>query len=177
MSSADDHSHGDHSHGDHQCALDFKVTNIAGDIEDLEDYEGNVVLIVNVASKCGYTRQYEGLQAMYEKYKDKGLVILGFPCNQFGGQEPGTSEQILEFCTSRFNVDFPMFAKIDVNGDEAAPLYKYLTSEDVGPKAAGKVSWNFEKFLIDRDGNLVKRFANKVAPEDEALVSAVESLL
>ena len=184
FSNADDHKEGDHDHAhehakghDHDCALDFKVTNIEGETEDLEDYEGKVVLIVNVASKCGYTKQYDGLQAMYEKYKDKGFVILGFPCNQFGGQEPGTSEQILEFCTSKFNVSFPMFEKIDVNGDAAAPVYKYLTAKDVGPKDAGEVSWNFEKFLIDRDGKLVKRFKNRVAPGDVELTTAVESLL
>lgn len=188
MSHADDHQHGDHDHShdhshdhahshDHECALDFKVTNIKGETEDLEDYEGKVVLIVNVASRCGYTKQYEGLQSMYEKYQDKGLVILGFPCNQFGGQEPGTSEQILEFCTSKFNVSFPMFEKIDVKGDDAAPIYKYLSSKEIGPKEAGDVSWNFEKFLIDREGNLVKRFQNKVAPGDEELTNAVESLL
>ncbi|TWU67403.1 glutathione peroxidase [Crateriforma conspicua] len=162
---------------EHECALNFEVKNIEGESVDLEDYEGNVVLIVNVASKCGLTPQYENLQAMYEKYKDQGFVILGFPCNQFAGQEPWEESKILEFCTGEYNVSFPMFSKLEVNGDGAAPLYKFLTSQDVKPKGAGKVSWNFEKFLIDREGNLVNRFEPRTKPDDKIVVKAVEAEL
>ena len=163
--------------GDHECALNFKVNNIEGKKVDLEDYEGNVVLIVNTASQCGLTPHYAGLQKMYEKYKDKGFVVLGFPCNQFGKQEPGTNAEIKQFCTSKYSVDFPMFSKIDVNGADADPLYKYLTSKDVKPAGKGNVSWNFEKFLVDRDGNLIHRFAPRTKPSDPELVQAVEAQL
>ncbi|WP_231741901.1 glutathione peroxidase [Stieleria varia] len=163
--------------GEHECALDFKAKNIDGKEVDLEDYEGKVVLIVNTASKCGLTPQYAGLQKMYEKYEDKGFVILGFPCNQFGRQEPGSANDIKEFCSSNYSVTFPMFDKVDVNGDEAAPIYKYLTSKDVKPKGKGTVTWNFEKFLIDREGNLIARFEPRTAPDDAELVKAVEAEL
>lgn len=162
---------------DHECALDFKMKNIEGETVDLEDYEGNVVLIVNTASQCGLTPQYKGLQQLYSKYKDQGLVVMGFPCNQFGTQEPGTEAEIKQFCTSKFDVSFPMFSKIEVNGDAASPLYKYLTSKDVQPAGKGDISWNFEKFLIDRDGQLVHRFAPRTDPSDSELVDAVESQL
>lgn len=162
---------------EHECALNFDVQNIDGKTVDLEDYEGNVVLIVNVASRCGLTPQYAGLEALYDKYKDKGFVVLGFPCNQFAGQEPGTNAEIKQFCTTKYDVSFPMFSKIDVNGEDAAPLYKYLTAQDVEPAGKGKVSWNFEKFLVDREGNLVHRFAPRTTPDDEALVKAIESEL
>ena len=162
---------------DHECALDFRVQNIDGQTEDLEDYEGKVVLIVNVASRCGFTPQYEGLQATYEKYKDQGFVVLGFPCNQFGMQEPGSNADIQHFCSTKFNVGFPMFSKIDVKGSDASDLYEYLTSKDVEPAGSGPVSWNFEKFLIDREGNLVKRFKSRVTPEGKEMTEAIESLL
>ena len=162
---------------DHDCALDFKMKNIDGKTVDLEDYEGKVVLIVNTASQCGLTPQYTGLEALYEKYKDKGFVILGFPCNQFAGQEPGSDAEIKKFCSTEYHVTFPMFSKIEVNGDDASPLYKYLTSQDVKPKGQGTVSWNFEKFLIDRDGKLVARFAPPTKPSDAKLVKAIESKL
>lgn len=162
---------------DSECALDFKATNIDGETVDLHDYEGNVVLVVNVASKCGLTRQYSGLQKLYEEYKDKGFVILGFPCNQFGSQEPGSEAQIKEFCSTKYNVSFPMFSKVNVNGDDASPLYQFLTSQDVQPKGAGSVSWNFEKFLIDRDGKLVARFAPPTSPSSTELVKAIEAEL
>lgn len=162
---------------DHECALNFKMKNIDGQSVDLEDYEGKVVLIVNVASKCGLTPQYEGLQALYEKYKDKGFVVLGFPCNQFGGQEPGTEAEIKAFCTGRYDVTFPMFSKVDVNGGDAAPLYKYLTSQDTKPAGKGDISWNFEKFLIDRDGQLIHRFSPRTRPNDAELVKAIEGQL
>ncbi len=162
---------------EHECALNFKAKNIEGETVDLEDYEGNVVLIVNVASKCGYTPQYTGLQKLYEEYQEKGLVVLGFPCNQFGSQEQGTDAEIKQFCSTKYNVSFPMFSKIDVNGDNAAPIYQYLTSKDAEPKGKGAVSWNFEKFLIDREGNLVHRFGSKTKPSDGELVKAIEAEL
>jgi glutathione peroxidase len=162
---------------DHECALNFKVKTIDGETVDLEDYEGNVVLIVNVASECGLTPQYEGLQALYEKYQEKGFVVLGFPCNQFGSQEPGTDADIKEFCSSKYSVKFPMFSKVDVNGDDAAPIYKYLTSKDAKPVGSGSVKWNFEKFLIDREGNLVNRFAPRTAPDNAELLKSIETEL
>lgn len=162
---------------DHECALNFKAKNIDGETVDLEDYEGNVVLIVNVASKCGLTPQYTQLQEIYEEYEKKGFVVLGFPCNQFLSQEPGSEADIKQFCSSKYNVSFPMFSKVDVNGDNAAPIYKYLTSKDVQPKGKGSVSWNFEKFLIDREGNLVNRFEPKTKPNDPAIIKAIESEL
>nr|WP_261344948.1 glutathione peroxidase [Roseiconus nitratireducens] len=167
----------DQSQGEHECALDFKMKNIDGEQVDLEDYEGNVVLVVNTASECGLTPQYAGLEELYRKYKDKGFVVLGFPCNQFGSQEPGTEAEIKTFCSTRYNVTFPMFSKIDVNGSDAAPLYKYLTSKDVKPAGKGDISWNFEKFLIDTEGNLVHRFAPRTKPDDAELVKAIEGAL
>ena len=162
---------------DHECALNFKANTIDGENVDLEDYEGNVVLVVNTASQCGLTPHYAGLQELYTKYKDKGFVVLGFPCNQFGSQEPGSDAEIKQFCSTKFNVSFPMFSKIDVNGDDAAPIYKYLTSKDVEPAGKGEISWNFEKFLIDREGNLVNRFAPPTKPNDAELVKSIESQL
>lgn len=157
--------------------LQFKMKSIDGEEIDLSKYEGKVLLIVNVASRCGYTGQYKGLQAIHEKYEKDGLVVLGVPCNQFGKQEPGTEEEIKEFCTSKYNVDFDMFAKVDVNGDDACDLYKYLTSEEAVGDKAGAVRWNFEKFLVSRDGKVVGRYPSKIAPESETLVSAVEAEL
>lgn len=158
-------------------ALRFEMKNIDGDAVDLNDYKGKVVLVVNVASRCGLTPQYEGLEALYDKYKEKGLVVLGFPCNQFGRQEPGTEAEIKQFCTSRYDVSFPMFSKIEVNGDGAAPLYKFLTSQELEPAGKGEISWNFEKFLVGRDGKVVARFSPRTRPEDAELVSAIESQL
>lgn len=163
--------------GDHECALDFRMKSIDGKTVDLEDYEGNVVLIVNTASQCGLTDHYGGLQDLYSKYKEKGFVVLGFPCNQFGTQEPGTNAEIAKFCSTRYSVSFPMFAKIEVNGDAAAPLYKNLTQQDAGPVGKGEISWNFEKFVIDREGNVVNRFAPSTSPDDAELVKAIESEL
>ncbi len=162
---------------DHECALNFKMKNIDGETVDLEDYEGNVVLIVNVASRCGLTPQYAGLEELYDKYKEKGFVVLGFPCNQFAGQEPGTDAEIKQFCSTRYDVSFPMFSKIEVNGDEAAPLYKYLTGTAAEPAGKGDISWNFEKFLVDRDGNLIARFSPRTKPADAELIKAIESSL
>ena len=162
---------------DHECALNFKATTIDGEKADLEDYEGNVVLVVNTASQCGLTPQYAGLQELFAKYEEKGFVVLGFPCNQFGSQEPGSDSDIKQFCSSKYSVSFPMFSKIDVNGDQAAPIYKYLTSKDAKPAGKGEISWNFEKFLIDREGNLVNRFAPRTKPDDAELVKSIESEL
>jgi glutathione peroxidase len=148
-------------------ALAFTVKDIAGKEASLaEKYAGKVVLIVNVASKCGFTPQYKGLEALHEKYSAKGLSILGFPCNQFGGQEPGTNQEIQEFCQTKFNVKFDMFDKIDVNGDKASPLYKYLTGADAPVRDKGAVKWNFEKFLIGKDGQVIARYRSPVKPED-----------
>jgi glutathione peroxidase len=155
------------------AVLNFKMTGLDGKEVDLAQYQGKVVLIVNVASKCGYTPQYKDLQALYAKYSKDGLVVLGVPCNQFGKQEPGTEKQIAEFCTAEFGVTFPMLAKVDVNGDNACPLYKFLTSKDTDPKFAGKIGWNFEKFLISRNGEIVARFASQVDPAGEAFQTAI----
>ena len=133
-----------------------------------------MVLIVNVASKCGYTPQYENLEAVYKKYKADGFEVLGFPANEFGMQEPGTNQQIAEFCTSKFKVDFPMFSKIVVKGDGIAPLYKYLTSKETNPGFDGDIKWNFEKFLIGRDGKVVKRWPSKVKPDSDEVVKAIK---
>ena len=165
------------AHEDHDCALDFKVKNIDGETVDLEEYEGKVVLAVNVASRCGNTKQYAGLQEMYEKYKGKGLVVIGFPCNQFGGQEPGTEADIKQFCSSKYDVTFPMMSKVNVNGDDASPFYKKLTSTKLDPVGEGKVSWNFEKFLIGRDGQPVARFSPRTKPESGDLTKAIEAEL
>jgi len=157
--------------------LNHKMKSLAGKTVDLEKYRGKVVLIVNVASHCGYTPQYEGLQALHEKYKDKGLAVLGFPCNQFGKQEPGNSEEIAEFCKQNYGVTFDMFEKIDVNGKNAAPLYKFLTSEKGAAKDPGDVKWNFEKFLIGRDGKVAARFRSKADPASEEFTKLVEAEL
>lgn len=153
---------------------DYKVKNISGEDVSMSDYKDKVVLIVNTASKCGFTKQYEGLEELYEKYKDQGFVILGFPCNQFGAQEPGGNAEIKNFCTSTFSVTFPMMSKIDVNGDDADPLYKFLKKEK-GGILGDDIKWNFTKFLIDREGNVVDRFASQKTPK--ALEKEVEKLL
>ncbi len=154
---------------------DFSVQGIAGETVDLAQYAGSVVLVVNVASQCGFTPQYEGLQALYEQYKDRGLVVLGFPCNQFGAQEPGNESEILDFCTTKFNVSFPLFAKVDVNGENAAPLFTWLKGEKPGLLGIEAVKWNFSKFLLDKQGKVVDRFAPMTKPED--LSVEIEKLL
>nr|WP_231617768.1 glutathione peroxidase [Novipirellula aureliae] len=158
-------------------ALDFKVKNIDGEVVNLEDYHGKVVLVVNTASKCGLTPQYAGLESIYKKYSEQGFVVLGFPCNQFAEQEPGSEADIKTFCSTKYNVTFPMFSKVDVNGEDAADLYKFLTAKDVEPVGSGKVSWNFEKFLINREGKLVHRFSPRTTPSDAELLKAVEAEL
>jgi glutathione peroxidase len=151
------------------------LKDIDGKSTSLKAYEGKVLLIVNVASKCGYTPQYAGLEALQEKYKDKGLTVLGFPCNQFGGQEPGTNEEIKQFCSSRYQVTFPLFDKIEVNGPNRHPLYVRLAGE--GAAFPGNITSNFSKFLIGRDGKVLKRFDSKVKPDSAELVQAVEQAL
>lgn len=157
--------------------LKHKLKSLDGKDVDLSKYQDKVLLIVNTASKCGATPQYKDLQALHEKYKDQGLVVLGFPCNQFGAQEPGTALQISEFCTKNYGVTFDMFSKIDVNGENADDLYKYLTSKKANPKTAGPVKWNFEKFLINRDGEIAARFRTRVNPQSEEVTNAVEAEL
>lgn len=156
---------------------DFTMDDIDGNPVELSKYKGKVLLIVNTASKCGLTPQYEGLQATYEKYKDQDLVILGFPANNFMGQEPGKNSQIKEFCTSKFNVTFPMFSKISVKGKDIHPLYKYLTSKDENGKVNAPVSWNFQKFLVDREGNVIKSFAPGDKVTDEKISKVIEKAL
>jgi glutathione peroxidase len=156
---------------------EFKVKDIDGKDVDLSKYKGKTLLIVNVASRCGNTPQYKQLQELHEKYKDKGLAILGFPANEFGKQEPGTDAQIKEFCTSTYNVSFDMFSKIVVKGDGIHPLYAYLTSADANAKTAGEVKWNFAKFLVDKDGKVVDRFDPRMKPDDKKVVEAIEAAL
>jgi glutathione peroxidase len=154
---------------------DFELKRIDGRAESLSAYRGEVLLLVNVASKCGFTPQYEGLEALYEKYRDRGLVVLGFPANDFGAQEPGTNEEIAEFCRATWSVEFPMFEKISVKGSEQHPLYAFITSRP--PPIGGEIEWNFQKFLVDREGRLVERFSPRTRPLDPALVARVEALL
>ncbi len=156
---------------------DIAVERITGETVKLGDYKGKVLLLVNTASKCGFTGQYEGLQALFEKYEDKGLVVMGFPSNDFLRQEPGSNEEIQAFCRINYGVTFPMFAKLKVKGADAHPLYRFLTSKETNPEYAGKISWNFNKFLVDRQGRIVGRFGSRTAPDDKDLVAAVESAL
>jgi glutathione peroxidase len=144
---------------------DFNAKTIDGDEQALAAYKGKALLIVNVASKCGFTPQYKGLETLYEKFRDQGLVVLGFPCDQFGHQEPGDEEEIKSFCSLTYDVQFPMFAKVDVNGANAHPLYKYLKHEAKGLLGSEAVKWNFTKFLVDKDGNVVRRFAPTDTPQ------------
>lgn len=159
------------------AALNFKVKAIDGREVDLCSYKGKVVLIVNTASKCGFTPQYKSLQELYLKYKDKGLAILGFPTNDFGGQEPGSNAEIKLFCEKNYQVTFDMFSKITVKGSEKADLYKYLTSGGGNPKLAGEVTWNFNKYLIDRKGQLHSRYSSSTDPMSAEFIATIESLL
>jgi glutathione peroxidase len=160
-----------------KSALDFTMKSIDGKDVKLDSYSGKVLLLVNVASKCGYTPQYEGLESVYEKYKEQGLVVMGFPANNFLWQEPGTDEEIKAFCSAKYNVTFPMFAKISVKGDKIHPLYKFLTSKVTNPEFGGAISWNFNKFLVDRGGKVIARFSSKDKPESEKVVQAIELAL
>jgi glutathione peroxidase len=160
---------------DSKSVHDYTVKNIDNEDVELSEYEGKVLLIVNVASKCGFTPQYEGMQALYEKYNDKGFEILAFPCNQFGAQEPGTADEIKSFCSTNFNVTFPLFAKIDVNGDNADPLYKYLKYQAPGAMGTAAIKWNFSKFLVGKDGKVIKRIPTQTKPID--IEADIEQLL
>jgi glutathione peroxidase len=154
---------------------DFTVKTIRGKEQSLADYKGKVLLIVNTASKCGFTPQYKELQELYEQYRDRGFVVLGFPCHQFGHQEPGTEEEIEQFCQVNYGVTFPMFAKVDVNGENAHPLFQYLKEKASGVLGTKVIKWNFTKFLVDRNGNVVARFASQTRPSE--LKSEIEKLL
>jgi len=154
---------------------DTPLKDIDGKDTSLKPYQGKVLLIVNVASKCGFTPQYKALEALYQKYKDQGLVVLGFPCNQFAHQEPGTDAEIKQFCTSKYNVTFPMFDKIEVNGANRHPLYVLLAGKD--SPFPGNIGWNFTKFLIGRDGKILKRFESKVKPDSPEVLQAIEASL
>ena len=158
-----------------QSIYDIKLKDIDGKDTTLAAYKGKPVLIINVASKCGYTRQYAGLEATYQKYKAQGFAVLGFPCNQFGGQEPGTNEEIKQFCSSKYSITFPLFDKVEVNGANRHPLYVALAGKD--SPFPGDIKWNFNKFLVGKDGKIVKRFESKVAPDSEELTKAIEDVL
>ncbi|MBK9153008.1 MAG: glutathione peroxidase [Chloracidobacterium sp.] len=156
---------------------EFSMKDIDGRVVPLEVYKGKVAMIVNTASRCGLTPQYEGLQSLYERYNEKGFVVLGFPANNFLGQEPGSDNEIKEFCTLKYDVTFPMFSKISVKGRDQHPFYTYLTHKETNPEFAGDIGWNFEKFLIDRNGKIIGRFSPSTTPDDPAIVKAVESAL
>jgi glutathione peroxidase len=156
---------------------DFTMNSIDGKATPLSSYKGKVVLLVNVASRCGYTPQYTALQSTYEKYKGRNFVIVGIPANNFGSQEPGTNEEIKTFCSTKYNVTFPMMAKVSVKGDDITPLYQYLTDKGANPQTGGEIQWNFTKFLVGADGKIVARFEPKVTPDDPAVTSAIEKAL
>ena len=156
---------------------DFTLNSIDGKPVPLSDFKGKAVLLVNVASRCGYTPQYTALEALYEKYKDRGFVIVGIPANNFGGQEPGTNEEIKTFCKSKYSVTFPMMAKVSVKGDDITPLYAFLTDKMANPKTGGEIGWNFTKFLIGPDGKVLARFDSEVEPDAKDLTSAIEKAL
>jgi glutathione peroxidase len=160
-----------------KTVLDFTLPDIGGRETPLRAFAGKVLLLVNVASKCGFTPQYTGLQELYTRYKDRGLVVLGFPANDFLWQEPGSNDQIREFCSASYGVTFPIFSKISVRGKDIHPLYRFLTAKESNPRFAGKVGWNFSKFLVDREGSVVARFEPKVEPLDPQVVEEVERLL
>jgi glutathione peroxidase len=155
----------------------FTMKDIDGKDTSLNLYRGKVLLLVNVASKCGLTPQYEGLEKLYLKYKDRGFTILGFPANNFAGQEPGTDEEIKSFCSLTYNVTFPMFSKISVKGTDIHPLYKYLTDKETNPEFGGDIRWNFNKFLVGKDGRIIARFEPQVTPESDQLVQAIDKAL
>jgi glutathione peroxidase len=160
-----------------KSVYDFSMKSIDGDTIPLSSYRGKVLLLVNVASRCGFTPQYEDLEALYRKYQDRGFAILGFPANNFLGQEPGTDAEIKEFCTLTYGVTFPMFSKISVKGDDQHPLYRYLTSGEANPSMGGDVKWNFQKYLVGRDGKVLAKFGSRVKPLSEELTAALESAL
>lgn len=155
----------------------FEVMNIDGNQVKLENFKGKVIMIVNTASKCGFTPQYEGLEKLYNRFKDRGFVVLGFPANNFRNQEPGTNAEIKQFCKANYGVTFQMFSKISVLGEDKHPLYAFLTEEKTNPKFKGEIAWNFTKFLVDRNGAIIDRFEPKEKPEDEKIITAVEKAL
>ena len=160
-----------------KTVYDFTLNSIDGQPTSLSTFKGKVVLLVNVASRCGYTPQYTALEAVYEKYKDRGLVIVGVPANNFGGQEPGTNQEIKTFCTAKYNVTFPMMAKVSVKGKDIAPLYQFLTDKNANPQTGGEIGWNFTKFLIGPDGQVIARFDSAVTPDSKEVTSAIEKAL
>ena len=164
--------------GDHPASIyDFTMRNIDGKPVPLSSYKGKVVLIVNVASECGYTPQYTGLETLYERYRGRGLVILGFPANNFGAQEPGTEAEIKSFCETNYHVSFDLFSKISVKGSDQHPLYKFLTSAQTDPRFTGDVKWNFQKYLIDRNGVIINRFMSATKPLSPEITGAIEAAL
>ncbi len=157
--------------------LGFAMDNIDGEKKELDSFKGQVIMLINTASKCGLTPQYEQLQAVYAKYKEQGFTVLAFPANNFGAQEPGSDQQIKEFCSLNFNVSFPLFSKVSVKGDDICPLYAYLTSKQTNPGFDGEIPWNFTKFLVDRSGRVVARFEPKTTPDDPEVIAAIEKEL
>jgi len=160
-----------------KTVYDFTLNSIEGQTTPLASFKGKVVLLVNVASRCGFTPQYAGLEALYEKYKDRGFVIVGIPANNFGAQEPGSNQEIKTFCTSKYHVTFPMMAKVSVKGTDITPLYAFLTDKAANPKTGGEIGWNFTKFLIGQDGRVIARFDSEVEPDSKDLTSAIEKAL
>ncbi len=156
---------------------DYKLTSIDMESVPLSQFKGKAVMLVNVASRCGYTPQYAGLEALYRKYKDQGFVIIGIPANNFGQQEPGTNSEIKVFCKRKYDVTFPMMSKVSVGGNDKTPLYEYLTDKNANPATGGEIQWNFTKFLVSRDGKIIARFEPDVTPENPALITAVENAL
>jgi len=156
---------------------DFTMNSIDGKPTALSSFKGRVVLLVNVASRCGYTPQYTALESVYEKYKGRNFVIVGIPANNFGGQEPGTNEEIKTFCSTKYNVTFPMMAKVSVKGDDITPLYQYLTDKSANPATGGEIQWNFTKFLVGADGKIVARFEPKITPDSTEITTAIEKAL
>jgi glutathione peroxidase len=165
------------AHAAPKSIYDFTLKSIGGQPTPLSEFHGKVVLLVNVASRCGFTPQYTALESVYEKYKSRGLVIVGIPANNFGGQEPGTNEEIKTFCTKKYNVSFPMMSKVSVKGEDMTPLYKFLTGKDTDPKFSGEIGWNFTKFLFSRNGEPVARFDSAVTPDSPEFTAAIESAL
>jgi glutathione peroxidase-family protein len=165
------------THAAPKSVYDFTVNDIDGHPVHLSQYKGDVLLVVNTASLCGFTPQYAGLEELYSKYKSRGFVVLGFPADNFKNQEPGTNQEIKTFCATRYHVDFPMFSKISVKGADESPLYQFLTGQSTDPRFAGDITWNFNKFLIDRNGRIVARFDSRDKPEDAKVIQAVEKAL
>jgi glutathione peroxidase len=160
-----------------KTVYDYTLNSIDGALAPFADYKGKVLMVVNVASRCGYTPQYSALETIYEKYKNRGFVIVGVPANNFGAQEPGTNAEIKTFCTRKYNVQFPMMSKVSVKGSDTAPLYQYLTDSSLNPKTGGEIKWNFTKFLVDRKGNIAARFEPDVTPDSPQVTAAIEKAL